>query len=77
MYRLQINTDNLPNIGDAIASDSDTAAGKILNVALNPDGVVEALAIMKIAEVEKNLTLTADEKITISLLSLPYSLDDE
>lgn len=77
MYHLQINTDNLPNIGDAIASDSDKAAGKILNAALNPDGIVEALAIMKIAEVEKNLTLAADEKITISLLSLPYSVDDE
>jgi folate-binding protein YgfZ len=77
MYRLLIKTKQLPAIGDAISSDSDKAAGKILNVALNPDGTVEALAIMKIAEVEKNLTLATDEKITISLLSLPYSVDDE
>ena len=76
MYRLQINTGQLPNIGDAIASDSDKAAGKILNAAINPKGVVESLAIMKISETEKPLTLANDAKTSIALLELPYSMDD-
>ncbi len=77
MYRLQINTDKLPAIGDAIASDSDKGAGKILNAAFNPDGNIEALAIMKIAETDSALTLTDNTDASITLLELPYSMDDE
>ncbi len=77
MYRLQMNTDQLPNIGDAIASDSDKVAGKIINVALNSDGLIETLAVLKIAETKNALTLASDEKTTISLLTLPYSVGDE
>ena len=77
MYRLQINTDKLPAIGDAIASDSDKEVGKILNVAINPEGNIEALAIMKIAETDSTLTLANNMDATITLLELPYSMDDE
>ncbi len=77
MYRLLIDSNQLPSIGDVIASDSDKAAGKILNAALNPDGKVEALAVLKIAEVDKKLILAFDKTVTLSLLSLPYSIDNE
>ncbi len=76
MYRLQINTNELPKIGDAIASDSDKEAGKILNAAFNPDGIVEVLAIMKIAQIDSTLTLADNTEASITLLELPYSLDD-
>jgi hypothetical protein len=77
MYRLKISTNQLPAIGDAIASTSSNAAGKILNVAIDPDGNIEALAIMKIAETDSPLTLANDGNANIALLDLPYSLDDK
>ncbi len=77
MYRLQINIDKLPTIGDAISSDSDKEAGKILNVAINPDGNIEALAIIKIAETDSALTLADNTGTAITLLELPYSMDNE
>ena len=73
MYRLQINTDQLPTIGESISSDSDKAAGKILNAVINPAGKIEALAILKIAEADKTLMLSDS---TIEILALPYSLDE-
>jgi len=73
MYHLQINTNQLPAIGENISSDSDKAAGKLLNVAINPAGKVEALAILKIAEADKTLMLSDN---TIEILELPYSLDE-
>ena len=73
MYRLQIDTDQLPDINESITSDSDKAAGKILNVAINPAGKVEALAILKIAEADKTLMLSNN---TVEILELPYSLDE-
>ena len=76
MYHLQINTDQLPAIGDAIASDSDKAAGKILNVAINPDEKVEVLAVMKIAEMDSKLHLSNNSDANISVLELPYSVND-
>jgi len=81
MYRLKIgwnnDSNNLPNIGDAIASDTDKNAGKILNTAISPSGDIEALAIMKIAETNSTLTLTNNSEASITLLDLPYSMDDE
>lgn len=49
-------------------------AGTILNATLNPDGYVEALAVMKIAETTQALTLG---EYKVQLASLPYSLADE
>ncbi len=77
MYHIQINTDVLPNVNDAISSKDDQEAGKILNAVINPDGKIEALAIIKIAEAEKELALSIDKEATINLLDLPYSVDDE
>ena len=76
MYRLLLDTGQLPAIGDAISNDSDKEAGKILNAAINPDGKVEALAIMKISEADTALHLSDKTDTNISLLELPYSVDD-
>ena len=75
MYRLLIDTGQLPAINDSITSTNDKAAGKILNAVINPDGKVEALAVMKIAETTEALTL-ANNEATITLLELPYTVDD-
>lgn len=84
MYHIEINTDKLPDAGDAIessdesdsASVSDKEAGKVLNAVINPAGKVEALAIIKIAEANKILSL-AESNASIELLDLPYPVQDE
>lgn len=76
MYRIEIDTEILPAVNDTISSASDTAAGQILNTALNLEGKVEALAILKIAEAEKQLTLANNKNASITLLELPYSLEE-
>ncbi len=76
MYRLEIASDHLPEVGADIKSEKDAQAGKILNAVLLEGNTVEALAILKIADAENPLTLAAnDAKIT--LLDLPYGVDDE
>ena len=75
MFRIAIpHLVQRPSIGTPIASPQDPEAGTILNATLNPDGYVEALAVMKIAETTQALTLG---EYKVQLASLPYSLEDE
>jgi len=74
MYRIQADSDQLPEIGESISSEDDADAGKILNAVINPEGKVEALAVMKIAEASKALSLKTSD---VSILELPYSVVDE
>jgi folate-binding Fe-S cluster repair protein YgfZ len=77
MYRLALNTDQIPAIGELLHNGADsTEAGKILNAAITPSGQAEALAILKIAEAEKSLSLASNTETSIHILDLPYSLDD-
>ncbi len=77
MYRLALDTDQIPEIGEPLHSGTDsTEAGKILNAALTPSGQIEALAILKIAEAGKTLSLASNKDINIGILDLPYRLDD-
>jgi len=76
MFRLEIDTDQLPAVGSEIKSDKDAEAGKILNAVVNADGKVDALAVLKIADAVNPLTLAANDA-TITVLDLPYSVDDE
>ncbi len=76
MYRLEIDTDQVPAVGAEIKSDKDAGAGKILNAVVNANGKVDALAILKIADAVNPLTLAANDA-TITFLDLPYSVDDE
>ena len=74
MYRIEIDSNTLPAVNDNISSDTDPSAGQILNAAINPENKVEALAILKIAEVEKPLAL---EKCNcqVKILELPYTVE--
>ena len=76
MYRLQVDTNQLPLVGAVIKSDKDAEAGKVLNAIVNADGKVDALAILKIADAANPLTLAANDA-TVTLLDLPYSVNDE
>lgn len=75
MYRLEIDTSELPATGSVIKSDKDAEAGKILNAVVNAAGKVDALAVLKIADALNPLTLAANDA-SITLLDLPYSVDD-
>ncbi|WGZ95975.1 MAG: folate-binding protein [Candidatus Thiothrix putei] len=75
MYRIGIpHCVNIPKTGKNFSSDTDPEAGTILNATLNPDGYVEALAVMKIAEAHKPLHLG---EYAIQMLELPYALETE
>ena len=74
MYHILIDSAVVPEIGATINSDNSKDAGKILNAVINPEGKVEALAVLKIAEVSNALTLDSN---TVSLLELPYAIADE
>ena len=75
MYRIGIpHCINVPAVGTDFASDTDPAAGTILNAARNPDGYVEALAVMKIAEASKPLHFG---EYPVKVMELPYALESE
>lgn len=75
MYRLAIDTLDLPQIGDKVTSGSDEAAGAVVNACHNPDGTVEVLAVMKItAMANENLSING---AAATSLTLPYAIDSE
>ena len=75
MYRIEIDSDKLPQIGEKIYAEgfTDSEAGKILTTVINPSGKAEALAILKIAHADKKLSI---KEANITLLDLPYPVDD-
>lgn len=76
MYRLEIASDQLPEVGAEIKSEKDAQAGKILNAVKHADGKIDALGILKIADAQNPLTLAVNDA-TITLLDLPYGVDDD
>jgi hypothetical protein len=75
MYRVGIpHCVAVPAVGTNIASTNDAEAGTILNATLNPDGYVEALAVMKIAEANQALHFG---EYAVKVLELPYALESE
>lgn len=81
MYRIQISGSDLAGIGAVIKSESDAEAGKVLNSVASIDAsanpCVEALAVLKIASTKESLSLADNDEATITLLDLPYTVDDE
>jgi len=79
LYRLEFNTDDVPVIGVLVVAEGETAeAGKIVNAALNPEGKVEVLAVLKIAMVEEKVLHLGDQEGAVAeVLELPYLLEDE
>ncbi|QLQ31636.1 MAG: folate-binding protein YgfZ [Candidatus Thiothrix singaporensis] len=75
MYRIGVpSCVTVPTIGTAISSSADPEAGSILNATRNPDGYVEALAVLKIAQASQRLTLG---EYPVQVLELPYVLETE
>jgi len=76
-FRLEIDTDSIPSVGELIMAEGESAeAGKVLNAAFNPDGKVEVLAVLKIAMADKPLTLGDAEGPTAKVLELPFAVDE-
>lgn len=76
MYHIEIDSNDMPHVSDSIKSESDKDAGKILNAVLNADNKVQALAVLKIASTSEVLKLVSNDA-SISLLDLPYEVEDE
>lgn len=75
MYRIGIpHCVKIPAVGTLIASSTDPEAATILNATLNPDGYVEALVVMKIAEATNPLHMG---EYAVKVLELPYALEAE
>ncbi len=75
MYRIGIpHCVKVPATGTNLSSSTDPEAGTILNATLNPDGYVEALAVMKIAEATSPLHMG---EYAVKVLELPYALEAE
>jgi hypothetical protein len=72
LYRLSVDSAHLPAVGAVISSPTEAEAGQVLNAALNPDGKVEVLAVMKIAQINEPLSL--DGK-AVQVLPLPYEFE--
>lgn len=76
IYRLAVDTSQLPAIGDLIIAEGE-AAGKVLNAAFSPEGKVEILAVLKIAMVDSKALYFAEQGgAAITVLELPYAIDD-
>ncbi|MEE9350914.1 MAG: folate-binding protein [Thiotrichaceae bacterium] len=77
-FRLEIATDQVPEIGELIIAEGESAeAGKVLNAVLNPAGSVEVLAVLKIAMADKPLFLATTDGASAKVLELPFSVDEE
>jgi len=77
MYHLLIETDKVPACNDSIVNAQGTEVGKIINAVANPDDLVECLAVLKIAGSEAPMFLSKSEGPAISLLELPYTVNDK
>lgn len=73
MYRLLVDSVDLPQVGAQIHDEAGNEAGKVLNACLNPDSKVEVLAVMKIAAMQGTLELGGK---AVTALEVPYSLDE-
>ncbi len=80
VFRVEMDTDRVPEVNDVLESKDEAGrrqeAGKVLNAVLNPDGKVEALAVLKIAVADSPLFLVGDEATPVHLLALPFSVEE-
>ena len=77
MYHLLIETDQVPACNDSIVNEEGVEVGKILNAIASPDDQVECLAVLKIADSEDLMFLSEVDGPEVSMLELPYTVDDK
>jgi len=76
MYRAHIKTEAVPVAGDDLCSSASTdSVGKIVSAVPAPDGGVDVLAVLKIAQAEQHtIHLGNDTKDALEFIELPYEV---
>jgi len=77
MYLVDINASAPVSTGDVIKNNADKEAGKILNAVQIDTKSVKALAVLKIAAVEQGSLTLAENNAEISVLELPYTVEEQ
>lgn len=77
MFITEAQTDQVPECNTSIVNAQGIEIGKVLNAVINPDDLVELLAVLKIADTESAMFLESADGAALRLLALPYSTDDE
>lgn len=78
VYRVGFATDQVPAVGELVVVEGgETEAGKILNAELNPDGKLEALAVLRIGMADQDLFLGSVDGPAGTLLELPFAADED
>jgi len=65
MFLAEVNTQNLPNIGDEVTTDTHDIAGHIVRVQFKDDNTVQLLLSLKLSEQENNLFINKSEKLKL------------
>ena len=76
MYRAHIDTELAPHAGDNLySSGSEDSVGKIVTAVPAPQGGVDALAVLQIAQVEQHsVYLGSKEGVKLEFIDLPYEV---
>ncbi len=78
MYHIVADIPSALTVGALIQNENNAEAGKVLSSVLNPEGKAEALVVLKIAEAQKLLTVSADNQVaTVQIVDLPYAVEDD
>lgn len=76
IYRMSFATDQMAEVDTVIVTaEKGDDAGKVLNAVINPDGDLEVLAVLKIANAEQSLCLGEQAGPVGTMLALPYEVD--
>jgi folate-binding protein YgfZ len=71
MFLAQINSSQLPNVGDEILTDSGATAGHIVYAEIRSNDVIKLLISLKLSDIEKSLHTADSADITILKTELP------
>lgn len=76
MYRAHINTEQVPHAGDNLySSGSEDSVGKIVTAVTAPQGGIDALAVLQIAQVEQHtIHLGSKDGEKLEFIDLPYEV---
>lgn len=76
MYRAHCDTEALPLVGDNLySSGSDESVGKVVQAQPSPQGGIELLAVLQIAQVEKDSIHLQDKNgPQLEFIDLPYEV---
>ena len=79
-YRIKIKTDKAPKAGEQMATDTSTEnqyTGTLITVQQTAENEYEALAVIQIKSAEQEKLKLKDADAEITLLDLPYSVEEK